>query len=61
MNDSNAMRKRLIKYVGPVSLLAFAFNVVKFFEATLVYRPVTEDNEMEGNNTNPLEEDVVTR
>ena len=40
MNDSNAMRKRLVKYVGPVTLLAFAFNIVKFFEATVEYRPL---------------------
>ena len=40
MNDSNAMRKRLLKYVGPVTLLAFAFNIVKFFEATVEYRPL---------------------
>ena len=39
MNDTNAMRKRLLKYVGPVTLLSFAFNVVKFFEATVEYRP----------------------
>ena len=40
MNDSNAMRKRLVKYVGPVTLLAFAFNIVKFFEANVEYRPL---------------------
>ena len=40
MNDSNAMRKRLLKYVGPVTLLAFAFNIVKFFEAKVEYRPL---------------------
>ena len=40
MNDSNAVRKRLVKYVGPVTLLAFAFNIVKFFEATVEYRPL---------------------
>ena len=33
VNDANAIRNRLQKYVGPVTLLALAFNVVKFFEA----------------------------
>ena len=43
MNDSHAMRKRLVKYVGPVFLLAFVFNIVKFFEARITYRAVYED------------------
>ena len=37
MNDSNAIRKRLVKYVGPVLFLAVGFNIVKFFEAEIVY------------------------
>lgn len=40
MNDSNAIRKRLVKYVGPVLALAFIFNIVKFFEAKVVYAQV---------------------
>ena len=36
VNDANAIRNRLQKYVGPVTLLALAFNVVKFFEAKVV-------------------------
>ncbi len=44
MNDSHAMRKRLIKYVGPVFMLAFLFNVVKFFEATVTYEAVMDAN-----------------
>ena len=44
MNDTNAMRKRLLKYVGPVCALAFAFNVVKFFEANVVYEEVWKEH-----------------
>ena len=38
MNDSNAVRKRLLKYVGPVLFLAIVFNLGKFFEGKVVYR-----------------------
>jgi hypothetical protein len=37
MNDANAIRKRLLKYVGPAFILALLFNIVKFFEAKIVY------------------------
>ena len=37
MNDANAIRKRVAKYVGPVTALAFLFNFVKFFEADVSY------------------------
>ncbi len=40
MNDSHAVRKRLLKYVGPVFVLALAFNAVKFFEAHVIWKPV---------------------
>ena len=33
VNDTNAIRKRLLKYVGPSFLTALVFNIVKFFEA----------------------------
>ena len=38
MNDVNAIRKRLLKYVGPCFVLALIFNIPKFFEAKVVYR-----------------------
>ena len=37
MNDVNAIRKRLLKYVGPCLILAFLFNILKFFEAKVEY------------------------
>ena len=37
MNDVNAIRKRLVKYVGPCLILAFLFNILKFFEANVRY------------------------
>ena len=33
MNDSRASRLRLTKYILPVVLMAFLFNIPKFFEA----------------------------
>ena len=44
MNDEHAMRKRVLKYVAPVSFLALAFNVVKFFEARLSWEAVAAVN-----------------
>ena len=40
MNDSNAVRKRLLKYVGPVLILAIVFNLGKFFEGKVVYKGI---------------------
>lgn len=44
MNDTNAMRKRVVKYVCPVFLLALIFNIVKFFEARISYEAILEAN-----------------
>ena len=38
MNDANAIRKRLLKYVGPCFVLALIFNIPKIFEAKVVYK-----------------------
>ena len=40
MNDSHAIRKRLMKYVGPVMILAIVFNLGKFFEGKIVYKGI---------------------
>ena len=45
MNDSHAVRKRLVKYVGPVFALALLFNVVKFLEADVEWTPVVVGND----------------
>lgn len=37
MNDSYAMRRRLLKYIVPVFLLSVVFNLPKFFEAEVGY------------------------
>jgi hypothetical protein len=34
MNDGNALRQRMMKYLLPVFFLTILFNVTKFFEAT---------------------------
>ena len=46
----NATRRRLLQYVVPALVLSLAFNVPKFFEATIVY-PKSE------NGT--VDEDVI--
>lgn len=37
MNDADAIRRRLVKYLLPVVIASVLFNVPKFFEATFVY------------------------
>ena len=34
INDASALKHRLIKYLLPVLIAAFVFNIPKFFEAT---------------------------
>ena len=36
-NDGSALKRRMLKYLLPVSLLSLLFNVTKFFEATYDY------------------------
>lgn len=40
MNNSHAIRKRLMKYVGPVLILSIVFNLGKFFEGKIVYKGI---------------------
>ena len=44
MNDVNAIRKRLLKYVGPCLALSVFFNIPKFFEAKVEYMPQNRTN-----------------
>lgn len=37
MNDADAIKTRLIKYLLPVVVSALIFNIPKFFESTVVY------------------------
>lgn len=37
--DAGALRRRIAKYMVPVTALSVAFNVTKFFEATFDYSP----------------------
>ena len=34
INDASALKHRLVKYLLPVLVAAFIFNIPKFFEAT---------------------------
>jgi len=36
MNDVSALKHRLFKYIVPVTVASFIFNIPKFFEATYV-------------------------
>ena len=40
MNDENAIRTRLLKYLLPVVIASIAFNIPKFFESKVSYVPV---------------------
>ncbi len=51
----NATRQRLLKYLVPAILLSLAFNVPKFFEATVVYDD--DDGDDTGGGGNGTEED----
>ena len=44
MNDAHAVRKRVVKYVGPVLALAVAFNATKFFEGDVVWEEALGHN-----------------
>ena len=67
------MRRRLLKYILPVIFLSLAFNVPKFFEATIAYDEVplrvtnTASNfsstVSEGNSSSEVQymADMVTR
>ena len=39
-NDANALKRRILKYLVPVTVISILFNVTKFFEITYVYIPV---------------------
>ncbi|TRY80550.1 hypothetical protein TCAL_10965, partial [Tigriopus californicus] len=39
LNGGNALRSRMAKYLTPVAFCSILFNVTKFFEAKLDYRP----------------------
>jgi hypothetical protein len=39
MNSPEACRRRFLKYVIPVFILAILFNLPKFLEATIVFDP----------------------
>lgn len=48
MNDDRVMRKRVAKYLIPVCIISFVFNIPKFFEAQIEF----DDPEVDAaNNT----------
>ena len=42
MNDENAIRRRLLKYLLPVVFASVVFNIPKFFESRVSYANITE-------------------
>ena len=51
MNDVNAMRRRVAKYLIPVFVLSVLINVPKFFEAEIEYNKAEEDFGHSANGT----------
>ena len=49
MNDSTALRRRLLRYVIPVLAFALLFNLTKFFESRV--KEEEEEEEVTGNST----------
>lgn len=44
MNDSRALKIRVLKYLIPVTIICIVFNITKFFEITLAYIPIPKDS-----------------
>ena len=51
MNDPTEIRKRLLKFLVPVILFSFAFNIPKFFETQAVIVPYTDPETNETDYT----------
>lgn len=47
MNDSRALKIRVLKYLVPVTIISILFNITKFFEITVIWIPI----KMAGNAT----------
>ncbi len=44
MNDSRALRKRMIKYLVPVTVFSIVWNVTKFFEIDIIQIPIVDED-----------------
>ena len=42
MNDSHALKIRVLKYLIPVTIISILFNITKFFEIKLEWIPIYE-------------------
>ena len=56
MNNPQAIRSRLLKYLIPVIIFAIGFNVPKFMEATIVYKSVNQTVNVTINGTDWVEQ-----
>lgn len=50
-NDAHALKRRVAKYLVPVTVVSVLFNVTKFLEITYAYIPI-----MPTNGSNPVAE-----
>jgi hypothetical protein len=48
-NDAHALKRRVAKYLVPVTVVSVLFNITKFFEITYAYIPIIPTN-----GSNPL-------
>ena len=44
MNDSRALKNRVLKYLIPVTIICIVFNITKFFEINVDYVPINKTN-----------------
>ena len=52
MNDSRALKIRVLKYLIPVTIICIVFNITKFFEITVVYIPIQKNATLINAGTN---------
>ena len=67
MNDSRALKKRVMQYLGPVTVVSILFNITKFFEITVEWRAINyetnitrEVNDTLFNDSTNMTSDYIT-
>ena len=61
MNDSHALKIRVLKYLIPVTIISISFNITKFFEIYLKWNPVYADKiDTAMMNVTTLDDDNIT-
>ena len=64
MNDSHALKIRVLKYLIPVTIISISFNITKFFEIYLKWNPIYADTidtaMMNITSANDFDDDNIT-